>query len=55
MSPFAPHTAPQTGCLHGWVPMMTLLLFRDDYLQLSLGLSCQSQVRTLSFPGLSVD
>lgn len=55
MSPCASHTAPQTQCLGGWVPVVPLLFFRDDYLQLSLVLSCQPQVRALSFPGLSVD
>lgn len=55
VSPFASHTAAQPLCLDAWVPMMPLLLFRDDYLQLSLVLSCQPQVRALSFPGLSVD
>lgn len=55
VSPCASHTAPQTQCLGGWVPVVPLLFFRDDYLQLSLVRSCQPQVRALSFPGLSVD
>lgn len=53
--PFTSYTALQILCQDGWVLMTPLLLFRDDHLHLSLVLSCQSQVKALSFPGLSVD